>query len=183
MQTAILVRPAFKYKKSFLQAMVEIQNEAATNSFSAGMFENKLNIATLQKDAEFKAFLQRINNNPERNTFWLVGNDERGEEIFIGRVRVRRKLREGAKSSLGHIGYLIRPSMRSSGYGSLILQLALLEAKKIVTDLAENHGKILVSCKSNNLYSRKIILNNGGVLEREVDLGGSGGEMLFWIKL
>lgn len=188
MQKSFLVEPAFKYKKSFLKAMAEVQSDSQSNSFdstaSATMFENKLNLHDLNDDSVFKSFLKKIKAKANlKKTFWLINKKESGEETFIGRVRIRQALDKDEKFILGHIGYLIRPSMRGLGYGNLILRLALKKAKKIVIDLNINQDQVLLACKATNLASKKIILNNGGVLSKEIDLGKSGRELLFWIKL
>ena len=91
---------------------------------------------------------------------WLVDND-----IFIGRASIRHSLNEHLLKIGGHIGYFIRPSMRRRGYGKSILNLALIEAKKMGLQ------KVLVTCDETNTGSRKIIEANGGVLENIVENG------------
>ncbi len=59
----------------------------------------------------------------------------------------------------GFIGYSVRPSERSKGYATKMLQLALEEFKKI------NKGKVLITCKDFNIASKKVIEKNGGIYE------------------
>jgi len=49
------------------------------------------------------------------------------------------------------------------GYGNTVLQLALIEAKKI------GLTKVLLTCDDGNVASQKIIENNGGVLENIIE--------------
>lgn len=47
-----------------------------------------------------------------------------------------------------------------------MIRLALYEAKKLGID------KVLMCCDKRNIASAKSILNNGGVLENEVEING-----------
>lgn len=108
------------------------------------------------------------------STFFALDEDR---NIFVGAVNIRHYLNEHLLNYGGHIGDGIRPSERRKGYGTEMIRLALLEAKKLGID------KVLMTCDKNNIASRKTITNNGGVLENEVKQ--SDGEILqrFWIKL
>ena len=57
------------------------------------------------------------------------------------------------------MSYLIRPSERRKGYGSLLLKLALAECKKL------NMEKVLITCHEENKGSAKVIEDNGGIYE------------------
>lgn len=88
---------------------------------------------------------------------WLIDNDE-----FVGWVNIRHSLTEKLKIIGGHIGYWIRPSKRNQGYGTTILRLAILKAKKL------GITKILMTCDDDNMPSRRIIEANGGILEKVI---------------
>ncbi len=60
-----------------------------------------------------------------------------------------------------HIWYLISPDFRRKWYGTKILELWLVEAKKLWLD------KILITCDLNNIWSNKIIEKNWWVFERK----------------
>ena len=62
----------------------------------------------------------------------------------------------------GHIGYYVRPTERKKGYASEMLRLNLLNAKQLGID------KVLVTCDADNIGSKKTILANGGVFEKEI---------------
>ena len=108
------------------------------------------------------------------STFFALDVDR---NIFVGAVNIRHYLNENLLNYGGHIGDGIRPSERRKGFGTEMIRLALLEAKKLGID------KVLMTCDKNNIGSRKTITNNGGVLENEVRQ--PDGEILqrYWIKL
>lgn len=76
----------------------------------------------------------------------------------------------------GHIGDGVRPSERRKGYGTAIIAKALEECKKLGID------KVLITCDSKNIGSRKAIIKNGGIKENEVPEGDEITER-FWIDI
>jgi hypothetical protein len=66
----------------------------------------------------------------------------------------------------GHIGDGIRPSERRKGYATAMIGLALKEAKKL------GIRRVLMVCDKDNIGSAKSIINNGGILENEVEVDG-----------
>ncbi len=106
-------------------------------------------------------------------TFWLIRDD--CEVIGIGRLRHRLndKLREYG----GHIGCRVNTSEQDKGYGTILLSKLCDEAAKMGID------RVLVTCLTTNIPSKRIIENNGGVLEREgIDEEGKP-IYLYWIDL
>jgi predicted acetyltransferase len=83
------------------------------------------------------------------STFWLIDNNE-----VVGVVRVRHQEIEEA----GHIGYDISPCHRNKGYGKEILRLALQKAAALGIKEA------ILTCRTDNTFSRKIIEKNSGRL-------------------
>lgn len=98
---------------------------------------------------------------PETTYFCL----DLDRDIFVGAVTIRHYLTERLLNS-GLIGDGIRPSERRKGYASEMIRLALYEAKKLGID------KVLMCCDKRNIASAKSILNNGGLLENEVEVNG-----------
>ncbi|SFL40544.1 Predicted acetyltransferase [Gracilibacillus orientalis] len=106
------------------------------------------------------------------STFWLVK-----DRLIIGVVNIRHQLTEMLLSIGGHIGYGIRPSERRKGYGTKILELALLEANKL------DINKALVTCDSDNIGSQKAILHNKGIEDQEFVEDDGTVVKRFWIEL
>jgi predicted acetyltransferase len=153
-----LVLPTIRYKQSYIEALEELKNETGDTI-----------LAKPTEGQSFENFVQMLNDNakgknlPEgyvpATTFWLIDGDE-----LIGRVQIRHKLNNFLLKTNGHIGYIIRPSKRKMGYGKKILQLGLIEAKKI------GLSKALVTCDEDHLASQKIIEANGGILENIIEI-------------
>nr|WP_184191315.1 GNAT family N-acetyltransferase [Paenibacillus sp. JGP012] len=135
----------------------------------------------IQKDPEnFEDMITWLNHNKQgkntngfvaNSTYWLVAND-----IVVGAVNIRQELTDKLFHSGGHIGYGIRPSERRKGYAAELLKLALLECKKLAI------SKVLVVCDEINEASKKTIVKNGGL--RDKDFIEEDGNVLnrFWIE-
>ncbi len=149
MNRLVLVEPKKEYQKSFENYVLAYERKNDThylNMYKEGLvdFNGYLNsLINLSKGIDI----------PEgwvtSSTFWLIDNDE-----VVGVVRVRHQEVDTA----GHIGYDISPCYRNRGYGTEILKLALVEAKRIGINDA------IVTCNIDNAASRKIIEKNNGKL-------------------
>jgi predicted acetyltransferase len=100
------------------------------------------------------------------------------EDLFIGFVGIRHYLNADLFQVGGHIGYMVRPSMRKKGYAKSILRLALKFAKDEI-----GLDKVLITCHIHNIASEKTILSNGGIYEDTRDHEIYGLSKRFWIKL
>ena len=166
-----LTSPSQKYKDSYLQAIQEME----TNQQS--LHYKDLKLPQLDELEEMEAFFEDAEGMlpPKDELFWLVDGGE-----FIGRVYVIYTLTE-SHIRAGQVDYFIRPSKRRQGYGKEILRLAL--------DKFRERGirRILISCASDNIGSRKIIEANGGGFENEIPswdpYGTSGIRRRYWIDL
>jgi predicted acetyltransferase len=109
-----------------------------------------------------------------QSTYWLVSDRER----VIGIVRVRHRLNEQLLQYGGHIGYYVRPSERGKGYGRLALRLGLEELRRLGVDRA------LLTVNPTNKFSKRVILANGGVQDRQ-GADPVSGEIVdrYWIEL
>lgn len=96
--------------------------------------------------------------------------------IFVGAVNIRHYLNDYLFRYGGHIGDGIRPSERGKGYGTKMVSLALEECTKLKIN------RVLMTCNKKNIASRKTIINNGGILDSEVELDGNVIQR-FWIEL
>lgn len=167
----VLTKPELIYKESFIEALKEFHLEDRNLSFEV----NNLNI-------DFMGFVQELLDKSDRTKipsdrvpetyFWLIDNQE-----FIGRISIRHHLVAHLFRD-GHVGYEIRPSKRTLGYGKQILKLGLEKAKDI--GLTE----ILVTCDSDNIGSKKIIEFNGGILEDDMVYPDKGiSKLRYWIEV
>ena len=167
-----LVRPSTVYRMSYLEAVREFQEE--------GEF---MDVDIEGPEDDFEVFVTRLNERPlgkhlkpgyvPETLLWLV---DKG--TYIGQARIRHALTNHLLQIGGHIGYSIRPSMRKKGYGTEILKLASIEAKKLGIERA------LLTCNETNIASRKIIEKNGGILENKVPNPDGGPDKLrFWINI
>ena len=92
------------------------------------------------------------------HTYWLYVD---GKPVGIGRLRIH--LTEKLQKDGGHCGYAIAPSYRGFGYGTLLLNLLIIEANNLKLD------KILLTIQNDNTVSLKVAANNGGVVEKVID--------------
>ena len=106
------------------------------------------------------------------STFFCL-DEERN--IFVGAVNIRHYLNENLLLNGGHIGDGIRPSERRKGIATQMIALALDECKKLGID------KVLMVCDKNNICSAKSIINNGGLLENEIEVDGIV-KQRYWIN-
>lgn len=106
---------------------------------------------------------KEINGIVPETTFFCLDCDR---NIFVGAVTIRHYLTEKLMYNGGLIGDGIRPSERRKGYGTAMIGLALIEARKL------GLNKVLMCCEKRNIASAKSIMNNGGVLDNEYEIDG-----------
>lgn len=172
-----LVLPSEKYKRSFLEAAQEFRDD--TTEHASGIASNMKKMIESGFDSYTKQCQDyaKGTNLPAdyvpATEFWLIGGEE-----FIGQANIRHRLNDFLLKIGGHIGYAIRPSKRGMGYGTKILELALVEAKKL------GIKKALVNCDKDNIGSAKIIERNGGILENESPQGdGKPPIKRYWMEI
>lgn len=105
------------------------------------------------------------------STFFCL-DEERN--ILVGAVNIRHHLNEELLKNGGHIGDGIRPSERRKGYATAMIGLALAECRKLGIE------RVLMVCDKENIGSAKSIINNGGILENEIEEDGIV-EQRYWI--
>ena len=109
---------------------------------------------------------------PDTTLFCL----DKDRNIFVGAVNIRHVLNDALLKTGGHIGDGIRPSERRKGYATAMIALALDECKRL------GIKKVLMTCDKNNIGSAKSIINNGGILENEIE-ADEHIEQRYWIQL
>jgi predicted acetyltransferase len=120
MSASKLVKPSVEYKDSFLEAMREFQAEGRYAFLDLDdiekNFENFVKDITTGKRHLHKPYEDWVEPVPE-TILWLVKGDK-----DIGTLNIRHRLNWHLEKWGGHMNFLIRPSMRSKGFGRKILQ-------------------------------------------------------------
>ncbi len=92
------------------------------------------------------------------------------DRTFVGRINLRHVLTEELLEWGGHIGYVVRPSLRGRGYAQRALELMLPIAAE------QGLANVLVTCDVDNLASRRTIEVHGGRYEDTRQ-----GKLRFWV--
>lgn len=145
-------------------------SESEYDSFIADFMranERMVPYSLYQKGKGFQGYIRSLNDEssgigiPDNwvpsSTFFLV--DDNGK--IYGAVNIRHRLTDELMIEGGHIGYGVRPSARSSGCGTRILELALEKAREL------GISKALLTCNKQNTHSARVIQKNGGRLDSE----------------
>lgn len=164
--TLFLTAPSEAHRESFLAGAREFTVEGRLDSTYAVCLGYDLEDLT----KHFGLFVRNLvamgtaHNRPNNwyidRILWLVDEGE-----YIGQLSIRPDLCTAYLITYGgHIGYSIRPSRRQRGYGKEILRLGLEESRRLGLQ------KVLTTCDSDNIASRKIIEYNGGRFERSMKM-------------
>lgn len=166
-----LVRLEEKYRRQLTDMMDEWT--ALESKFSPG--------AIRQHDyRDFGNYLAEVNRVEPKDpahvpsTTYFCLDEER--DVFVGAVSIRHYLNDDLLLTGGHIGDGVRPSERRKGVATAMIALALDECRRLGIE------RVLMTCDKTNIGSAKSIMNNGGVLENEVERDGET-VLRFWIDL
>lgn len=107
------------------------------------------------------------------STYFCLDEDR---NIPVGAVNIRHYLNEQLLHNGGHIGDGVRPSERRKGVATKMIALALEKCRELGIE------KVLMVCKKDNIGSAKSIINNGGVLENEIETDGVI-QQRYWIDI
>ncbi len=163
---SMLVKPTATYRQSFLQGAAEFLAEDRLDS-TYGICLG-YDLPTLEQEfVQFVHDLRALGDSSRLQQGWYMDRVlwmiEDGE--YIGQASIRPELSTAYLLTYGgHIGYSIRPSRRRQGWGKQILTLAL------DTSRAMGLERVLVTCNSDNIGSRKIIECNGGQFESAIGM-------------
>ena len=106
------------------------------------------------------------------SSFWLIDENQN----ILATSNLRHTLNEKLWVIGGHIGYGVAPFARRKGCATKILELTLLEAKKLEIE------KTLITCNKSNIGSAKSILKNGGEFWKEAPMKNRITQY-YWIEL
>lgn len=96
--------------------------------------------------------------------------------LVVGRAAIRHYLNDWLLAVGGHIGYCVLPPFRRQGFATEILRQSLIIARAIGIE------RVLVTCDEENVASRAVIEQCGGVLDTQRPAGvGKGLKRRYWI--
>ena len=110
----------------------------------------------LQKQKNLKFVDYNQEERPPSLTYMLI---RKSDDRLVGTFNLRLNLTKALDDNFaGHIGYGIRPSERRKGYAT--------QGLKMILDICREKGinSVRLGCYSENIGSKKTILNNGGKL-------------------
>jgi predicted acetyltransferase len=175
---AELVLPTVSVRESFVAAMAELQAEGRGEAADDSMVGREIREfgPTWHTAAGFAAYVDQLRAEaleetprPEgwvaSTTWWYVDGAD-----YLGRVALRHRLNDGLLEIGGHIGYDVRPSARRRGCATAMLAGALAHANQLGIESA------LLTCDVDNMGSRTVIENAGGVYEDT-----RGGKLRYWV--
>ena len=99
--------------------------------------------------------------------YWYVSGD-----YYLGTLVIRHRLTDELAQVGGHIGYHVVAPWRRQGHATRMLAAGLEQARLLGLD------RVLLTCDSANVASRRVILSTGGQPD-----GQHAGEDRYWIEL
>ena len=170
-----LIRLTTEYREQLFEMLTEWKND---------IIENHTNMSPWKIWAndfhDLECYIESLDTGKKEENGWVPDTTlfclDKDRNIFVGAVNIRHYLNDELLKTGGHIGVGIRPSERRKGYATAMIALALEECKKL------GIKRVLMTCDKNNIGSAKSIINNGGVLENEVEEDGHI-ELRYWIQL
>lgn len=166
-----LVKLSEEYRHQLFEMMDEWTNSSDTSETPYAIFKNDYH--DFDHYLRYLEIKEPIDGKVPDSTFFALDIER---NIFVGAINIRHYLNEKLLLNGGHIGDGIRPSERRKGFATEMIRLGLEECKKLGID------RVLMVCDKDNIGSKKSIINNGGILENEIEINGTI-EQRYWIEL
>lgn len=172
----LLVRPSKQYADQVMSYKKEMSENGDSFDGCAGLED----VQSFEEWIDFKARLQSKYKDEYVPSEAFLAVREKDNQV-VGIIDFRHPLSESLFHFGGNIGYSVRPSERQKGYASEMLRLILSVCREF------GESKVLLTCDKKNEASRKTIVKNGGVLEKEITdtagLSKSGMIQRYWIAI
>lgn len=159
MGKCVLIKPDISFEsdiKSFRKEMIDIDSSMD----GTGPLKRIDNIL------EWLEFNRRCENKETVPENWVTCEQyiyvRKADNKIIGMIQFRHYFNEFLEKYGGHIGYSVRPNERRKGYAKLMLADCIKICKSYGLE------KILVTCTTDNIGSKRTILANGGVYESTI---------------
>jgi len=120
----------------------------------------------LQRRIDMKLGVNLPDGRVPMTTYWLFHGT-----MPVALTKLRHALTDSLRRVGGHIGYCVRPTRRGAGYGTAALALTIIAARRRGID------GVLLTCKEENVPSRRVIERNSGRLDRK-----ESGLCYYWIE-
>jgi predicted acetyltransferase len=91
--------------------------------------------------------------------------------VYLGEVVIRHELTPQLARTGGHVGYSVAAPWRRQGHATRMLAEALVHCRRLGLE------RVLLTCRSDNEASRRVILANGGIADGQID-----GHDRYWIE-
>ena len=174
-----LVEPDVLFHQSFLRAMADFVAEGRGGPTDLSNIGRDLRdwAPRWEDPAVFAAYVgavraQALEDTPRAASFvpsttfwWVVGQE------YVGRIQLRQRLNGALLETGGHIGYDVAPRHRRQGHAT-----AMLHAMLPVVRARYGLGRVLITCDTDNVGSRKVIEACGRVYEDT-----RRGKLRYWV--
>ena len=173
-----LVRPTLDYAEEIMAVKAEILVKDADNEDAFAGCSTLKDVKKVSEWLELLAKYEDTEKVPEgmvpSTTYLAI---RKFDNKVVGIIDLRHHIDHPILDVWGgHMGYSIRPSERGKKYAKEMVRLNLEECKKHHLD------KVMITCSEWNKASERVILANGGVYEKTVEVEGDRIKR-YWISL
>ncbi len=159
-----LVRPTIRYKEQLEEYKDEFFRENLSFIEGSGNLHEFSDISDWIKNNELMSTEETYDKDFVPHTTLLAIRES--DDKLIGMTNLRHRLKAITDNLNGDIVYSVRRSERQKGYSKKILRLALNEMKNFQKE------EVILTCDKDNIASVKAIVENGGILEKEMKFEG-----------